>query len=382
MLQKSPLFIPTGSPNAKKCVCRTPVIGILLSLTLNLLGPDNAVCASQQNSALRLEEIPFKIVYETYRRTDRKYNWELFMINADGSNPVNLTRTPHVDEMYPHVSPDGTKICFVADERTRRGKVRNVYYMNIDGTKRLKVAHNARQPCWGPDSKTIAYLKAEFGRYTTKPYATSELLIYDLETATHKRHPNKDLHHIYAICWSPDGNWFFAAIQGGMGYSDAIIAFEADGTRLFDLEWYGVKGCRPDISGDGKKMTWGETDWKLCVGNIDLGAPKRENMRLPNPPTSGMPRINDIRALVNCPHDLKIYYTDFSPDGNYIVFSRGPFKGAQQVAGKARGWNICVSDMTGKWVQITTDGLHNKEPDWVPIPVQSPQPQPKKKTTP
>jgi len=26
-----------------------------------------------------------------------------------------------------------------------------------------------------------------------------------------------------------------------------------------------------------------------------------------------------------------------------------------------------VSDMTGKWVQITTDGNHNKEPDWVPI---------------
>jgi hypothetical protein len=38
--------------------------------------------------------------------------------------------------------------------------------------------------------------------------------------------------------------------------------------------------------------------------------------------------------------------------------------------------------MTGEWVQITTDGLHNKEPDWVPIPAQSPQPQPKKKTTP
>jgi len=23
--------------------------------------------------------------------------------------------------------------------------------------------------------------------------------------------------------------------------------------------------------------------------------------------------------------------------------------------------------LTGKWVQITTDGNHNKEPDWVPI---------------
>ena len=36
-------------------------------------------------------------------------------------------------------------------------EVRNVYYMNIDGTGRTKVADNARQPCWGPDGKTIAY---------------------------------------------------------------------------------------------------------------------------------------------------------------------------------------------------------------------------------
>ncbi len=34
----------------------------------------------------------------------------------------------------------------------------------------------------------------------------------------------------------------------------------------------------------------------------------------------------------------------------------------------AEGWNICVADLNGNWVQITSDGNHNKEPDWVPIP--------------
>jgi hypothetical protein len=28
----------------------------------------------------------------------------------------------------------------------------------------------------------------------------------------------------------------------------------------------------------------------------------------------------------------------------------------------AKGWNICVGDLNGNWVQITTDGNHNKEP--------------------
>jgi len=303
---------------------------------------------------LNLKEIPFNIVYETHRKTDGKNNWELYLMNADGSNPVNLTNTPDVDEMYPHASGDGTKICFVADEGTGRRKVRSVYYMNIDGTERVKVADNARQPCWSPDGKAIAYLKGEYDRYSTREYATSELIIYNLQTRQHKAHPNKSLHHIYAICWSPDGNWFFAAVHGGMGYSDTILAFEADGTRVFDLGRWRVKGCRPEISLDGTKMVWGETDWNLCVANIDV--------------TSGFPRVTNIREVVRCFRKSKVYHVDFSPDSRYIAFSYGPFKGGQQVGGKARGWNICVSDMTGKWVQITIDGNHNKEPDWVPIP--------------
>jgi len=109
------------------------------------------------------------------------------MVNADGSSAVNLTYTPDLDEMYPHVSPDGTKLCFVADEGTGRKKVRNVYYMNIDGTERVLVARNAREPCWSFDSQSIAYLKGEYERYTTREYATAELMIYDLETGLHRQ---------------------------------------------------------------------------------------------------------------------------------------------------------------------------------------------------
>jgi Tol biopolymer transport system component len=304
-------------------------------------------------SEIKLEEIPFKIIYETYRKTDGKRNWELFLINADGSNPVNLTNTPNLDEMYPHVSPDSTKISFVVDEGRGRDKTRSVYYMNIDGTQRVKVAENARQPCWSFDSKSIAYLKSEYERYSTKEYATSELLIYDLETRLHRQHPNKELHHLYAICWSPNGKWFVAAVDGGMGYSDTIIAFDYDGTRVFDLAKWGVKGCRPDFSFDGKKMVWGETDWNLYMGDFDV--------------VSNEPRILNIHELIRCRRRDKVYHVDLSPDGKYIAFSYGPFRGGQQVGGMASGWDICISDLSGKWAKVTTDGNHNKEPDWVPI---------------
>jgi Tol biopolymer transport system component len=329
-----------------------------------------------QDALLNLKAIPFKIVYETYRtapdpdsggrsapagpeRQDDRGNWELYMINADGSNPVNLTNTPDVDEMYPHVSPDGTKICFVADEGPGDEKVRNVYYMNIDGTERVKVARNAREPCWSFDSKSIAYLEGEYERYTTREYATAELMIYDLETGLHRPHPNKELHHLYAICWSPCGKWFAAAVHGGMGYSDTILAFEANGNRVFDLGRWGVKGCRPDLSCDGTKMTWGETDWNLRLGDIDL--------------TGYEPRVTNTRDIVRCSRRYKIYHVDLSPDARYIAFSYGPSSGGQQAGGMARGWDICVSDLSAgndwrqlTWVKVTTDGNHNKEPDWVP----------------
>src|SRR5713226_5029674 len=91
-----------------------------------------------------LKTYPHKIVYET----NRDGNWELYLVNADGSNPVNLTRTPDVDELYPKPSPDGSKICFVADEGKDKSRVRNIYYMNSDGTGRTKIAENGREPCW------------------------------------------------------------------------------------------------------------------------------------------------------------------------------------------------------------------------------------------
>ncbi len=307
----------------------------------------------KDKDVLDLKAIPFKIVHETYRETNGKRNWEIFIRNADGSEPVNLTNTANVDEMYPHVSPDGSKICFVTDEGRGRNRVRHVNYMNIDGSNRVHVAANAREPCWSFDSKSIAYLKGEYERFTTREYATSGLTYYHLDDDWHQPHQNEALHHLYAICWSPDGKWFVGAVQGGMGYSDTIIAFEAFGKRVFDLEKWGVRGCRPDLNSDGTRMVWGETDWNLQTGEIDL--------------RSAEPKVTNVHDIVRCARQYKVYHVDISPDSKYIVFCYGSFSGGQQVGGMAQDWDLCVSDLDGNWVQITDEDLHNKEPDWVPL---------------
>jgi len=335
---------------------------VLFVLALRVFALNQALCSAQRQSAPKLapspaSELPlkglaFKIVYESYRKTNDKENWELYLINADGSGPVNLTRTGDVDEMYPHASPDGSKVCFVADETVGGRKYRRVYYMNIDGSGRVKVADDARQPCWSPDSKTIAYLPAEFSKYTIKDYATKGITRYDLKTGWHIFHPNRELHHLYNICWSFDGKWFLATVHGGMGFKHANLLIEADGPGVYDLTKFGVTGCRPDFRYDNKMLTWGLSDWDLCVAEIDL--------------SSGEPNVTDVQKLVKCDKAHEVYHSDFSPDGKYLAFSHGP-KAQEMVGGKAPGWNICVSDMTGRWVQITRDGNHNKEPDWVPV---------------
>lgn len=311
------------------------------------------VSAPLPRESMNLSAIPYRIVYETYRQTEGRENWELFIMNADGSGATNLTNTPYLDEMYPHVSPDGSKIAFVVDKGSGRDKVRDVYYMDIDGSNRVRVAENARQPCWCFDSKGLAYLKGEYTRYTTREYATSELMFYYIDADWRRPHINKELHHLYAICWSPDSRWFLAAVHGGMGYSDTILAIEAFGKRTFDLEPFDVRGCRPDLNSDGTRMVWGETDWNLRTAEIDL--------------TGSEPKVSNVRDILRCARQYKVYHVDISPDDRYITFSYGPFQGGQQVGGTAEGWNICVGDLNGNWVQVTTDGLHNKEPDWAPI---------------
>lgn len=313
-------------------------------------GNGNSKSAKITRLRAELAHIPYRILYESYRGT----NWELFSMNADGSDPVNLTRTRDVHEMYPHVSPDGARICFVADEGQGRSSIRSVYYMNADGTGRTLVARNARQPCWSPDGRTIAYTPAEYARFTTGGYASKGLAFYDVATGARRRHPNQILHHLYALCWTPDGRRLLATVQGGMGYRHANVAIDLAGIKSkVPPSVRRLSGCRPDFSPDGKRVVWNLTDQVIGVADLDLRSRRLE--------------VRNIRKVVSCEKPYKVYHADWSPDGKYILFSHGP-NGSQQVGEMARGWHIGIADAGERnvVVQLTTDGVSNKEADWVP----------------
>ncbi|MCH5377013.1 MAG: hypothetical protein JJ992_23860 [Planctomycetes bacterium] len=337
----------------RRAVLSAIVRSILVCLVA-LLSP----IAAAEDLADELRSTPYKIVYETWRDG----NWELFVSSADGSKLENLTSTPDTDEMYPHASPDGTKLAFVCDEGQAAAKVRNVYVMNMDGTERTLVARNARQPCWKADSTAIAYLKGEVEQFSYTDYASKGVCVYEVATGKHTDHPNADLFHLYNLCWSPDSKCFLATVHAGMGYSHAILAFDAEGSAVHDLK---IPGCRPDISPDGRRVAWGASDWVLRVGELDF--------------SGEVPRIVNARDVVTSEKPMKIYHADWSPDGKYLAFSRGPDRKIlglipEIVGAKARGWDIGVADasQTNRMVMITSDGNCNKEPDWIPVKKDTP----------
>ena len=128
----------------------------------------------------------------------RDGNREIYVMNTDGSQLVNLTQNLAGD-LYPTWSPTGEQILFVSD---RTGE-RDLYLMDADGTnvKRVfrKAAHR-EHPTWAPGGKQIAYEQLELG----------EWFIY---VATIDGGNEKQIARGRQPAWSPDGTEI-AFVQG------------------------------------------------------------------------------------------------------------------------------------------------------------------------
>jgi len=77
----------------------------------------------------------------------------IFVLRADGSHR-RLVRTATQFVASPSLSPDGTAVAFATGTQALDS---SVYVVNLDGSHRDLVAHEATGPAWSPDGRTIAY---------------------------------------------------------------------------------------------------------------------------------------------------------------------------------------------------------------------------------
>ena len=91
-------------------------------------------------------------------------NYEIYSMNPDGSEQINLTQH-HAADLDAVWSPTGEKILFVSN---RSRGIRDLYLMDPDGSNvrrvfKRKIVHWRTSPAWSPDGKQVAYQQLDMG---------------------------------------------------------------------------------------------------------------------------------------------------------------------------------------------------------------------------
>lgn len=109
---------------------------------------------------------------EIWFDSNREGNWDIFVMDANGSNVVNVTKTTERGEFGPVPSPDAKLIAYHAgNPKVGDGGMwgrwnmdgKEIWVMNRDGSNPRKLAENAITPAWWPDGKSLLYGSKEYG---------------------------------------------------------------------------------------------------------------------------------------------------------------------------------------------------------------------------
>lgn len=240
--------------------------------------------------------------------SNRSGDYEIYVVNADGTGLVQLTKAPGTDDM-PAFSPDGKQIAFISD---RTGD-NEIYVMNADGSNPRQLTRDPGDdihPRWSPDGQRILFNSSRGSKnhedpeiyeiYAMKPDGTG------LQQITRAGGVNT-----YAS-WSPDGKKivFRKIIEGN---NSEIFVMKSDGSGQVNLTKSPAFDGWPSWSPDGRRITYAS----------DMAIPGRQNkIFVMNADGTGQQKLMDQEGSFVNPN--------WSPDGSRLVFARS-YGGARNI---------------------------------------------------
>ena len=198
---------------------------------------------------------------------------EIYVMDADGGNPVNLTRDDAYDS-GPAWSPDGQRIAFERSSGGRGGP--QIYVMNADGSGVEWLTEDpeawGHRPAWSPDGSAIA---CDCG------YASDHgVYILDLAAGGMQR-ISPEGQYAGEPSWSPDGTRIaYIALDDDDYDVSHLWVMAADGTGARQLTFNQAWEDSPTWSPDGTRIALArlvdvETRYDIYTVDLASGAEER-----------------------------------------------------------------------------------------------------------
>ena len=238
--------------------------------------------------------------------SNRRGNWDIYIMNPDGSQQEQLTQNGAVDHS-PVWSPNGEQILFVSD----RDGDHDLYVMDADGSQVQRIFQELAyriEPTWSPDGERIAF-------HTKKPQWKPE---WNIQTATIQ---GTDVEEVAVVVqqggnpsWSPDGNEI--AFVGDINDTRRIriVTLSSDRVRTFlshETPWMYAPAWSP--SGDRLAFTW--LKWGLGNGNALFVADRDEN----GLKQIGKPSRVSLGPAAWSPEEDRLVYSERANDDNLQI---------------------------------------------------------------
>jgi Tol biopolymer transport system component len=175
--------------------------------------------------------------------------WDLYLLpDGDAANRVALTNSPMIQERFPQLSPDGSRIAYGV---LQADGTYDLYMMELDGTRPtsndplLTGPGNLTDTSWSPDGRSLLVRSstARGGRIFLLDLATGSFELF----AGNASNPE----------WSPDGSQvaFVSYRREDPGNADIFVA-NADGSEARAVIDTGSDDYFPSWAPDGTSITF------------------------------------------------------------------------------------------------------------------------------